>query len=150
MSFHAKQQSQRRGAVFPARASPGLEEPPSPCQPWQRLPGTRCEWVNGWRLLSVRTGSAWLAWGEGPSPLPRRGSQGQQALGPDPFCSSFLLRRPVSQRGQVPLPWNGSSCPQLSMDMAWMSCSTLCASRCRRACSSCSSAPMSSSLYLLT
>jgi hypothetical protein len=82
MSFHAKQQSQRQTIL--ARASQ-LEEPPSSC------PASIVLVVDGWHLLSFLAGTGneetWLAWGEGPSPLPRMGSQG-----PDPLHLSFLLR----------------------------------------------------------
>lgn len=93
MSFHAKQQSQRQ--------EPSTQLVPlslknhlfcAPCSSLGRTGGGRHPRVS---LQEAAVTETWLAWGEGPSPLPGWGPRGQQALGSDPLLSSFLLRLPV-------------------------------------------------------
>ena len=102
-----------------------------------------CGALSSWSFCLFKPDPVWF-WAQpapGPSLLPLM----SVVVG---VCSAFLLVLPLNPQASVPC-----SCPslsvctaaflQLSMDMAPMSCSTLYARRCLRACSSCSKAPMS-------
>lgn len=81
MSFHAKQQSQRQNhaQLVPLSLKNRLLWAPRPA----------CA-LLGWRAPAVspcRTGcdETWLAWGEGPSPVPGDGVSGTASSGADPL-----------------------------------------------------------------
>lgn len=104
MSFHAKQQSQRQNC--PQFVPLGLKNR-LPCAPASC--GSHCGWTMpaSSPCGSRQVPGPWLASGEGPSPLPRMGSQGTASSGgADPLHLSFRLRLPVWQLSQAPLPGN--------------------------------------------
>lgn len=122
MSFHAKQQSQRQNRVqlAPLGLESRLLRGPAPL-----LCGL------GWRTpmvspCRIRLRGDLAGLGEGPSPLPGMGSRGISKLGgPIPFTRpSFRDAQCHSFHGSL-FPGTGGSVSQLSMDMAFMSCSTL-------------------------
>lgn len=120
MSFHAKQQSQRRNRVqlAPLGLKSRLLRGPAPllcALGWTTPMVSPCR-------IRLACEETWLAW----LPSPQDGVSGDSKLwGPIPFtCPSFRDAQCHSVHGSL-CPGLGGSVSQLSMDIAFMSCSTL-------------------------